>query len=198
MRGKRILRSQLNDIGIQDAYVGASVKDVPCAFSVRKRVVSYMSSLPEFYKRGKGILFFGDSHSGKSALANLVAVSAAAHGYEVYVISLSFLSAVRFGSGFEGGKDTAHKYFSRTYMDYLKAQFLVIDDMCDPLMQEHANYYLRSTFYDTVKFRAASKKPLIVTTRMELQNSTPSIMSLFGSSIADTIEKNCEQLFVSP
>lgn len=196
LTGKRILRSDLHDFGIMDAYIGKVIEDAPCGHSCHSQIIRYAEKVDAKLRAGRGLYLYGGSNKGKSLLANLVAQSALAQGHSALVISLSFLSAVRFGGGFEGGKDAADRFFKRSFMEFLQADFLIIDDLCDALMEERANYYLKATFHDTVKYRASCKKPLIVTTRMGLSDTAPCIEGLFGASVVDTLRTKCQEVFV--
>lgn len=124
-----------------------------------KRALKYAD---EFSTKGKGIIFFGNSGTGKTYLSGAIANRVRENGFTViYMTANEIVSAIRekdYGD-FNFREDAVTKYNLIKDVD-----LLVIDD----LGIETATQYTTSALFEIINYRSALEKPIIYSTNFML------------------------------
>lgn len=177
--------------GIGRKFFRASLKDYKepqgTGASVKKKIKEYMLDMSNKIKTGKGLFLFGAGVSGKSMLANLLAISAVAQKFSVLVTNLDKMTGLRFDKLEIAGEK---------YEDVLSKDILVVDDIFPDVQGDYRiNDGMKKTLYDVIKRRSKDARPVIVCSRIPLEGSE-SVESIFGESVStmlrlDTATVNC-------
>lgn len=124
--------------------------------SIAKR---YVENFARMFEDGKGLIFYGNVGSGKTFISACIANALIDKGRPCMVTNFARLVNT-LGNKFEGKQD---------YLDGLnKFSLLVIDD----LAAERDTEYMNEIIYNIIDSRYRSRKPLIVTTNLNLEELT--------------------------
>ena len=124
--------------------------------SIAKR---YVENFARMFEDGKGLIFYGNVGSGKTFISTCIANALIDKGRPCMVTNFARLVNT-LGNKFEGKQD---------YLDGLnKFSLLVIDD----LAAERDTEYMNEIIYNIIDSRYRSRKPLIVTTNLNLEELT--------------------------
>lgn len=123
---------------------------------VLKLAYKYVTHFDVMYNKGQGILFFGDVGTGKSYAAAMIANELIKR--QQSVVMTSFVNLLRNNGWDDGGDDRIDKIN--------RAKLLIIDD----LGAERDTDFALEKVYDIVDSRYRSKKPVIITTNLELRD----------------------------
>lgn len=117
----------------------------------------YVSKFENMFENGQGMLFFGDVGTGKSYTAAVIANELMERRNPV--IMTSFIKLLNWESGFDDKE--------RGKIENLnKANLLIIDD----LGAERGTDYALEKVYDIIDSRYRTKKPVILTTNLDLRD----------------------------
>ncbi|HEX6229045.1 MAG TPA: ATP-binding protein [Solirubrobacterales bacterium] len=165
-REQRLKRGRVRGIAsvIPPRYRGVSfdrppVSDMERALETKgavSRVKSYVDSLDENLKSGRGIWFLGDVGTGKTTLAMLISKTALERGHSVAIYSApKLLARIRRTYESEPGVDSYSQFFERlTSVDLLH-----IDD----LGAERQTDWVIEQFYAIVNERYETQRSIMVT-----------------------------------
>lgn len=135
-------------------------------YNVKNRVKNrdmcknYVNAFDEMFKKGRGLLMYGDVGTGKSYAAACIANELIDKG--IPVIMTSFVKLLhRFGSN-----DPDKKYESDRLFDRLTTCKLAI---LDDLGAERSSDYALEWIYDVINTRYERELPMIVTTNIQLE-----------------------------
>lgn len=140
----------------------------------------YVEQWPEMLKVNEGLIFYGDTGSGKTFAAACIANALLAKGVPVMVTSLLRI----INTGWDKSEIIAnlHRY-----------PLMVLDD----LGAERDSEYALETVYTVIDERYKSRKPLIVTTNLSLQEiKNPKNMAY--QRIYSRILEMCVPVFFKP
>ena len=172
--------------------VGFPDKDLKnCTFAVddskesqvSKSARRFVENFDDFYKAGKGLMFYGGVGTGKTFLAACIANALIDKSIPCLVTNFSRITN-RLQSTFDGKQE---------YIDSLnKFSLLVIDDFG----MERNTEYMNEIVYNVIDSRYRSGKPLIVTTNLTVQElSNPD--SIDKQRIYSRINEMCVRLEVT-
>ena len=124
--------------------------------SIAKR---YVENFARMFEDGKGLIFYGNVGSGKTFISACIANALIDKGHPCMVTNFARLVNT-LGNKFEGKQD---------YLDGLnRFSLLIIDD----LAAERDTEYMNEIIYNIIDSRYRSRKPLIVTTNLNLEELT--------------------------
>lgn len=122
---------------------------------VTKAAQRYVDNFSEFRKNGKGLLFYGNTGTGKTFAACEIANALVDKGYPVLVVNFS-----RVLNTLQGTFD------KQAYIDGMGSfQLLVIDD----LGIERDTAYAKEQVYNIIDSRYRSGLPMIITTNLSME-----------------------------
>lgn len=150
------------------------------AFAIARR---YVERWDEMLSANTGILFYGDTGTGKTYLADCIANSLLARGVPVLVTSIIQLTS--------GGFDAEHE-LQATLSRMRSARLVVLDD----LGAERTSDYKAEQVFSVIDSRYNSGKPLIVTTNLsprDMRNTS----DIKQRRIFERVLENCVPVQVS-
>lgn len=152
---------------------------------ISKIVQRYIEKWPEMKESNTGLMFFGNTGTGKTFCAACIANALIDKGISVLMTSLPSLLSSMNNGGFENGKQ-------RVMEQIANKQLVIIDD----LGVERGTDYSFEKVYEVIDTRYKSGKPLIITTNLtkqELENPT----DIRNKRIYDRILEMCLPILVA-
>lgn len=155
-RVKELRRLSLMDVRLKDVSF-ASFRETQDNGRVYGIARKYVRNFDEMYRRGQGILFYGDVGTGKSYTAAAIANELLAKA--VPVIMTSFVKVLEEMRNMNND-GSAEKFIARMN----EAKLLIIDD----LGAERGTDFALERVYDVIDSRYRSGKPMILTTNLDI------------------------------
>lgn len=127
--------------------------------------LDYSENIKKRIESGRGITFLGDMGTGKSHLCGAIAQSAVMRGYVVvYEVVTELLCKIR------------NTYFSEDIKSSEASELKILDTICacdllilDDLGAEKSSPWTQSIIYMIVNRRYVLKKPILISTNLELK-----------------------------
>lgn len=147
-----------------------------------KAAQRYVENFPELRKRGKGLLLYGNTGTGKTYAACEIANALIDKGYPTLVVNFSRVLNTLQGT-----------FEKQEYIDGLNNfQLLVIDD----LGIERDTAYAKEQVYNIIDSRYRSGLPMIITTNMSMEK-IKNPQDIENLRIYDRILERCHPIEVS-
>lgn len=147
-----------------------------------KAAQRYVENFPELRKRGKGLLLYGNTGTGKTYAACEIANALIDKGYPTLVVNFSRVLNTLQGT-----------FEKQEYIDgFNNFQLLVIDD----LGIERDTAYAKEQVYNIIDSRYRSGLPMIITTNMSMEK-IKNPQDIENLRIYDRILERCHPIEVS-
>ena len=147
-----------------------------------KAAQRYVENFPELRKRGKGLLLYGNTGTGKTYAACEIANALIEKGYPTLVVNFSRVLNTLQGT-----------FEKQEYIDgFNNFQLLVIDD----LGIERDTAYAKEQVYNIIDSRYRSGLPMIITTNMSMEK-IKNPQDIENLRIYDRILERCHPIEVS-
>ena len=150
--------------------------------TLTKAAQRYVENFPELRKRGKGLLLYGNTGTGKTYAACEIANALIDKGYPTLVVNFSRVLNTLQGT-----------FEKQEYIDgFNNFQLLVIDD----LGIERDTAYAKEQVYNIIDSRYRSGLPMIITTNMSMEK-IKNPQDIENLRIYDRILERCHPIEVS-
>lgn len=153
---------------------------------IRYRAEKFIENFDAFYKKGKGLLFYGGVGTGKSYMAACIANALVEREIPVLMTDFATISATVSGI-----------YDKQGYYESLnKYPLLILDD----LASERGSSYMHEIVYKVINSRCDAGLPMIITknlTENELFYPDPDKISLHDQRIFSRITSKCVSIQVT-